>query len=228
MSRTYRDQSLPSIKNITGSADDDEGKSVTAVARIKDHGNGGTYSLDFVSVPSNPSALVNLSSGTGDLRIYFVYTCFIGHAYYPPQKRNWKNGGATPTVHHVQRNIAAPPIRAFERPQGVDLGTTFSRVMISFGDSLMRQLKSPRIVYYKKNTWMFLGNATLPRFLSYLARWHGPNLRKQENTALRLSSSAWDIIISGNMQGPNFDDHLEAACEQYVTTPYKISIPKQL
>jgi hypothetical protein len=184
----------------------------TAVALITDS-QDGTYLLDFVTTPMNPTP-GNLT-GDGVMTVYFQYSCGIGRMYQP-LKDSWNGGGSSMTSFSTE--TIEPPLRTFQPPRDHDLSVF--NLTLSFGDSLMEHLVSmnrkpyrPNL-YFKANVGMELSTKTVPKLLNKLTRYHKHELENTTNrsasVALILGSSMWDILQPDNIQGPYFTDHLNA------------------
>jgi hypothetical protein len=189
-----------------------------AVALVTDR-QDGTYLLDFVTTPMNPNP-GNLT-GAGILTVYFQYSCGIGRMYQP-LKDSWKGGGSSMTSFSTK--TIEPPMRTFQPPRNHGIDLSVFNLTLSFGDSLMEMLVSmgrkryrPNL-YFKANVGMELSTKTLPILLRNLNKFHKHELgNTNKSVALILGSSMWDILDPGNIQGPDFTDHLNA-CRQLVET----------
>lgn len=202
---------------------DNHHNKATAVALLRDHRNG-TYQLDFVTTPMNPTPtmLLNRTGGRGNLTVHFQYTCGIG-LVAQPGKQHWKTGGAT-MVTHTATNVTQPPVRIFQPPSQGNIDFTPFDLVVSFGDSLMKQLvqfinrrtfyRRDGKVTYHRNILQELSGRTLPDVVQKLDEWHSNDLNQtqsQKKVALVLGSAVWDIAEHHNLQGPEFEDHLQAA-----------------
>lgn len=219
---TYRDNSLQ--------AETGDNEEYTAAAFVQDAGDG-TYALDFVTTPANPTPGTGSNSNTtgrGTVTVYFQYSCGIGQAHQPV-KDTWTMGGAT-LIEHSVSNVMQPPMRPFQPPTGVDL-SAFDNV-IAFGDSLTQHMfveklcgffaTDPKMffrsnAYYQQNPSSELNAATVEPFLRTVGLWHGNVLDNSTNTtALVIGSAVWDIIAKTTTSvGPGFTDHLNA-CRHFV------------
>jgi hypothetical protein len=181
----------------------------TAVAFVADS-QDGTYLLDFVTTPMNPTP-GNLT-GAGILTVYFQYSCGIGRMYQP-LKDAWKGGGSSMTSFSTK--TIEPPLRTFQPPRDHGIDLSVFNLTISFGDSLMGSLVGrkpyrPNVLYHF-NVARPLSTKMLPVFLRKLKNWHKYPLRDaNRSVALILGSSMWDILVPDNIQGPLFTDHLNA------------------
>jgi hypothetical protein len=187
----------------------------TAVALITDR-QDGTYLLDFVTTPMNPTP--GYLTGAGILTVFFQYSCGIGRMFQP-LKDSWNGEGSSLTSFSAK--TIEPPIRTFQPPrdQGIDLSVF--NLTISFGDSLMDRLVSHPLkppVFHRPNLAFFgnvkstLSTKALPDMLRKLKEWHQDELTNtNKSVALILGSCIWDITVPGNIQGPYFTDHLNAA-----------------
>jgi hypothetical protein len=185
----------------------------TAVALVNDSQHG-TYLLDFVTTPMNPTP-GNLT-GAGILTVYFQYSCGIGRMYQP-LKDAWKGAGSSMTSFSTK--TIEPPLRTFQPPcdHGIDLSVF--NLTISFGDSLMDRLVSHKQIPHRPNLFFRhsikseLSTKALPDIIRKLQKWHQHGLGNNSNNsvALILGSSMWDILVPDNIQGPYFTDHLNAA-----------------
>lgn len=203
-----------------------------AVAIIDDH-EDGTYQLNFVTTPINPSLPTNdfsVERRRAVLTIHLEYTNGIGKLP-PPSKATWEDGGYSHTC--FQSNIDyRPPIRRFEAPPcTIDLGS-FDGVYF-FGDStadqFVRQRPNVKGKYYFQPKMLVgekirhpLNTRTLQSMLELLDKEFGNTLRyhleKAHRICLVLNSCLWDILdASDELQGCSFDDHIEA-CRQLITT----------
>jgi hypothetical protein len=186
----------------------------TAVALITDR-QDGTYLLDFVTTPMNPTP-GNLTSA-GILKVHFQYSCGIGRIHQP-LKDSWKGGGSSMTLFSTE--TIEPPIRTFQPPRDHGIDLSVFNLTLSFGDSLMEMLVSmdrqryrPKL-YFKANVGMELSTKTVPKLLEKVTRWHKHELMNtNKSVALILGSSMWDVLQPDNIQGPYFTDHLNATRE---------------
>ena len=67
-------------------------------------------------------------------------------------------------------------------------------------------------------TWFLeatLTETSVVDLMNQLEEWNGPDLQEQKNVALVLGSSAWDLLLPVDVQGPSFEKHLRA-CPQYL------------
>ncbi len=206
----------------------------TAVAFIHDL-NNGKYKLDFVMTPmaqKQKSSITNTASKTGRIIVHFEYTCGIGRLSQPT-KQNWKSSGMMhQESFYSDYGIRRPPIREFNIPSPSVNFSKYSSVMF-FGDSTMYQLvvkervekpdkSGEENVYFQGNV-NYVANVrselTTERFRKFFLRkltsFHGKQLRLQSNVALVIGSSIWDLLIADNIQGDEFDDHLQA-CREFI------------
>jgi hypothetical protein len=181
----------------------------TAVALITDS-QDGTYLLDFVTTPMNPKP-ANLT-GAGVLTVHFQYSCGIGRMYQP-LKDSWSGGGSSMTSFSTE--TIEPSFRMFHPPPNNGIDLSVFNLTISFGDSLMgafvgRKSYRPNVLFHF-NVGRQLSTKKLPVFLRKLKNWHKNELRDaNRSVALILGSAMWDILVSDNIQGPDFTDHLNA------------------
>jgi hypothetical protein len=193
----------------------------TAIALIQDLANG-TYTLDFVTTPTTPNPLG--LKGTGDLTVYFDYTCGIGNMA-PPSKQHWDNKGSTGAV-FTRKNALQPRIRTFQHPPKSVNMSDFHFVNF-IGASTMRNLVNNCIVQWKQRVHLQqdfrsqLNTTTVDKFIRTMNRpetlqqqYQGNNGIKT-NIALVLGSDVWDILSDDPNQGPGFEDHL-VACARAV------------
>jgi hypothetical protein len=187
----------------------------SAIALMHDR-KDGSYSLDFSTTPMRP-ALPEISQ-VGTLTVHLQYTCGIG-AMASPSKNAWRAGG-TCRATWKKENVTQPPIREFSPPADIDF--TPYDLVVSFGDSLMEAvMRDPgggkyfrNNTSYKANIWQYLSLRTRPKVQYRLNQWHAQELNAS-NVALILGSSVWDILEMDNIQGTEFQDHLEA-CRQFL------------
>ncbi len=190
-----------------------------AVAFVRDLKNG-TYYLDFVSTPMSRVKKKSTLKSEGRIKVYFEYTCGVG-MLPQPTKLNWKASGAMYQKPLYKDNFPRPSIRIFQPPRTPNL-SSYSLV-IFFGDSTMYQLAvkgiddngkkiffRPNITYANNVRSQLTKDRMKKNFLRKLFIFHNKQLRDLDNVALVLGSSIWDLLIGDNIQGPDFDDHLEA------------------
>ena len=209
-------------------------KHPSAVALIHDR-NDGSYELEFVMPPpvivdvdvssgstvssssssSSSSSIKTLTTstnvGSGNLTIYYQYTCGMGNMA-PPSKDDWNDGGALfqrYTVEVPQR----PSIRSFHHQSLIDPVTqqplslsNYQQVLV-FGDSAMRQFVKntsrtyqPNLVFRTKRRKPWT-TALMEEHLMVLEKQLGRDLDKAANqsphaTALLVGSSIWDVLAS--------------------------------
>lgn len=201
----------------------------TAVALITDR-QDGTYELEFVTppqlVPAESTSNATIDNATmpvtlekigemGVLKVDFLYTCGIGHAFNP-MKEAWMVPGNTFTFH--TGHVPTPPMRQFVPPRS-DVDLAMFNKTIFFGDSLIRELsivgeggRNERGFSYRTNPNMQLSQSNLDNWLHDLETWHGVELRgggaNGTKMALITGSSAWDIMYGTELQGLHFGDHL--------------------
>lgn len=194
----------------------------------------GTYHLEFSTTPMKPKLLLTADSlHNVTISVYLEYTCGIDANYFPPRKKDWKNGAAVRRSYTVSTTIShLPAYQTFQQPGISDKNKKLSRYdhVVSFGDSLMEILVKSKLrnvgyhrpaTYWADNIWQPLNLATVDEVLDKLDLWHGAELNGTNMTllngkttnasiALLLGSSAWDVLYDVDTDQPNFENHTDA------------------
>jgi hypothetical protein len=201
---TWTDENaVPDVKsNITHA---------TLVARALDQ-KDGSYVLDFVTSPMNPSP--KFTTGIGRLTVHFEYSCGVGRMGQP-MKNSWNSGGYTHTVYHVD-NVPIPPHRRFQPPQtNIDLGSYDAVVFL--GDSVMGNFFDAGENYFGKNNvyragenpTAALNSESVSKWLDQLRARHDLLLNATQKTALVVGSSTWDVLNNRVDQWMDWYDHAD-------------------
>jgi hypothetical protein len=202
--------SVPVKINVNGSVHDNVHNNV--------YNNGINY--------GNVATASTTTGSIGRIKVYFEYTCGMG-SINQPMKKNWKSSGMMyQKPSYSKDNVHQPPIREFDPPNKSINLSAYSQVVF-FGDSTMYQLvvknRTPEgelklfrpSTDYRQNVRSELKTDSVKQFIRKLHTFHGKQLRQSENAALVIGSSIWDLLVEENIQGNNFDDHLEA-CRQFI------------